>query len=85
MVYELRKVKFYIDRFSSFDYAPDLVESEGERGLPCELDGYFHCWVKEERKSPQSDLFREETVALVEEESTGKMYHVDYDLLRFLK
>ena len=61
----------------------DLDEKDGNEAQP-EQKGYFHCWVCEERKSEQSGQFWEETVALVEDAFTGKMHHIDYDLLRFV-
>ena len=84
MANELRMVKFYEKRPEGF--TPDLEQNglSNQDENHCEKDGYFHCWVNEERKSAQSGLFREETVALVEDLNSGKMYHIDYDLLRFV-
>lgn len=81
---EIRKVKFYLRRPSGFTPNCDLENSNSQDELQDEKLGYFHRWVCEERKSAESGLFREETVALVEEENTGDMYHVDYDLLHFI-
>ena len=82
---DLRLVKFLSDRPQGFIPDSDQNTTNGMDVSQREQEGYFHCWVNEERKSEQSGLFREETVALVEEVLTGKMYHVDYDLLRFVQ
>lgn len=81
---ELRKVKFYEERPDVFTPDCDLDNSNSQNELRGEKVGYFHRWVCEERKSAESGLFREETVALVEDVNTGKMYHVDYDQLHFI-
>jgi len=81
MANDLRMVKFFAERPKGF--IPDL-DSKNSEDQTKEMDGYFHCWVNEERKSEQSGLFREETVALIEEALSGRMYHVDFDLLRFV-
>lgn len=81
----LRKVTFYTDRPQGFmPEDENHIKNKQEDVNDGKKTGYFHCWVSEERKSPQSGLFREETVALVEEELTGKLFHVEYDLLRFV-
>ena len=81
---ELRKVKYFLQRPKSFIPDCDLGDSNSQDELQVEKHGYFHCWVCEERKSAESGQFREETVALVEDVNTGKMYHVEYDLLLFI-
>ena len=80
MCNDLRKVKFQTERQQGF--TPDLDNRNSDNHVEKRV-GYFHCWAKEERKSEQSGLFREETIALIEEAQTGKIYHVDYDLFHF--
>ena len=75
---------FYAERPKGFTFEPDVKSDSELEEKQQEQIGYFHCWIQEERKSAQSGLFREETVALVEDESSGKMYRVDYDLIRFV-
>ncbi len=84
MAIGLRKVKFFVERKEGFTPDLDMVDRRNYEEQKLEQNGYFHCWVCEERKSEQSGLFREETVALVEDALTGKMYRIDYDLIRFI-
>ncbi len=76
-------VMYSTEHFKGF--TPDDCQEGNECNPAEERVGRFHCWVKEERKSAQSGNFREETVALVEDEITGEMHHVDYNLMRFIK
>jgi len=75
---------FYAERPKGFTFEPDVKSDSEQEEKQHEQTGYFHCWIQEERKSAQSGLFREETVALVEDERSGKMFRVDYDLIRFV-
>ena len=84
MTNDLRMVKFYVERPKGFTPDLDFNSVSDQEEKQREQNDYFHCWVQEERKSAQSGLYREETVALVEEVLSGKMYRVDYDLLRFV-
>ena len=77
---DLRLVRYFTEHNQGF--TPD--DNSGKESNSVEEHyGRFHCWVNEERKSAQSRNFREETVALVENVETGRMLHVDYDLLKF--
>lgn len=79
---KLRRVTFSL---SQEQFYPDEQEQDRMKELTKKREGYFHCLTNIEEQSPQSGNFREKTVALVEDAQTGKLHHVDIDLIVFNK
>ena len=67
-------------------FTPDISpEEEREQEELCrERQGYFHCFTEIEYSSPQTQKYREKTVAIVEDAATGKIHYVDLEQLRFV-
>ena len=59
-------------------------EEREQEELERERKGYFHCFTEIEDLSPQTQKYREKTVAIVEDAATGKIHYVDLEQLRFV-
>lgn len=77
MVQDLRKVRFTLDPLEGFN--PDVETSDEQKWK----EGFFHLFTHVEEKSPQSELFREKCVALIEDAETGRVHYVDVDSFKF--
>lgn len=81
---DLRKVKFTLEQFNGTigDY-----ESAGENAdeIIKERTGVFHCWGNEPFYDAEVSNFRDRTVGIIEEDATGKVYHVIPQFITFLK
>ena len=79
-----RKVTFTLEQFHGTigDY-----ESAGENTeeIMKERIGTFHCWGNEPLYDANAETFRDRTVGIVEEDVTGKVYHVIPKFMTFLK
>ncbi len=67
-------------------FIPDISpeEEREQEELERERKGYFHCFTEIEYLSPQTQKYREKTVAIVEDAATGKIHYVDLEQLRFV-
>ena len=76
---DLRQVK-YSSRNPEDCGFMDCTDEEETR----ERDGYFHRWTDIEIESPESHNFILKTVALIEDNNTGRMELIDIDCFHFI-
>ncbi|CCY80938.1 unknown [Prevotella sp. CAG:1185] len=81
---DLRKVKFTLEQFNGTigDY-----ESAGENAenVMKERTGVFYCWGNEPIFDSVTGTYHDRTIGVVEEYSTGKVYHVIPKFMTFLE
>ena len=76
---DLRQVKYSLRNPEDCGFMDCIDEEETK-----ERDGYFHRWTDIEIESPESHNFILKTVALIEDNETGRMELIDIDCLRFI-
>ncbi len=81
MCKDLRRVTFTL---GSYEFLPDSTsrEKEGMDELSKQRSGYFHRWVDDVDTS--KDIPYIKTMALVEDNTDGTVYMVEYQNLKFL-
>ena len=81
MCKDLRRVTFTLGRY---EFLPDSTsrEKEGMDELSKQRSGYFHRWVDDVDTS--KDIPYIKTMALVEDNTDGTVYMVEYQNLKFL-
>lgn len=81
MCKDLRRVTFTL---RSYEFLPDSTsrEKEGMDELSKQRSGYFHRWVDDVDTS--KDIPYIKTMALVEDNTDGTVYMVEYQNLKFL-
>lgn len=79
---QLRKVVFTLEqqKMNLFDYESDEEREEAMR----ERNGYFHCFGNEPFYDSSSECLRDKLVGIIEEEGTGKVYHVVPKFMTFV-
>lgn len=80
----LRKVVFTLERFHGTigDYESAGVDAET---VTLKRKGLFHCFGNEPFYDASSQTYRDRMVGIVEEVSTGKVYHVIPEFITFEK
>lgn len=78
----LRKVVFTLEqqKMNLFDYESEEEREEAMR----ERDGFFHCFGNEPYYDPEVECYRDRMVGIIEEEGTGKVYHVVPQFITFM-
>lgn len=78
----LRKVLFTLEeqKMNLFDFEKEEELQEATR----ERKGFFHCFGNEPFYDPESECLRDKMVGIVEEEGTGKVYHVIPEFITFV-
>lgn len=78
----LRKVAFTLEqqKMNLFDY-----ETEEEREMALrKRNGFFHCFGNAPFYDSEGECLRDRMVGIVEEEGTGKVYHVVPEFITFV-
>lgn len=78
----LRKVQFNLSDEKSYSYGD--LESDDE-GILKERFGVLHCWGESVSIDSETNQKFQETVAIVEEINSGKVYKVDPNSIVFVK
>lgn len=80
----LRKVQFNLGEAKCEDYTYGDMESDSS-GILKERQGWFHCWGEAVHSDNETGQNLQETIAVVEEINSGKIYKVDPNTIVFLK
>ncbi len=81
---DLRKVQFNLGEEKFNSYTLGDLESDNDEILK-ERKGLFHCWGNAIRLDSETGMKYQETIAIVEEISTGDVYKVNPNTMVFLE
>lgn len=79
---QLREVAFTIEKFEG-SFGDYYSAGENPEEICKERMGYFHQWGTELIYSPNAERYLPQTVGIVEEKETGRIYHVIPKFLTF--
>lgn len=80
---KLRKVQFNLGDAKCKDYTYGDMESDTTETLK-ERQGWFHCWGEAIHLDEENGRKFQDTIAIIEEIETGKVYKVDPNTIVFL-